>query len=618
MVGAMYHEPLTPVDAYQASEMGIAFACVGYAPPLEDLGPAIVRTRDAAFVLHGEHFEHGDGVPLSANHVDIAHALLEAFETRGASERVVLLNGWFAGVFVNRRTRELVLFNDRYGMGRLYVHQGPEEFLFASEAKALLAVRPHLKSLAPTALAQLLRYDCVFADQTLFTGVSLLPRASAWTFRNSRVPHRHRYFDFLDWEKQEPLTPEAFEEEYAATVTATFPAYAAGPKHVGISLTAGLDTRQIMAALGSSSGRHPCYTFDGTFGELFDTRVARKLAAVYASPFEVVRVGESFLDNFPQYAERTIYLSDGTHDALGAHDVYLNEVARNIAPVRLTGKFGSEVVRIRNIVPSLDYAHDFLRPELASLVANLPRYTNVREALHPLTSVVAHEVPYHEFGRLTVERSQLVMRSPYMDNALVKLMYRAPPGTRAEAVLQERYVLRHSPAFAAYMTNLGRFASIGGYARNNRFLTGIASFALHVLFKAEYIYLYGTPHWLTALDHKFPTLGVHRLLAGRQKWEGYRLWMKGRFSDFLRDTLLSSSNSFSDYFDQRTVNTMLERHLAGTHNYMTYINKALTVQLIATSLLRSDLSPKKQPAPLRDRLRTIDDRETASGPERET
>lgn len=601
MVAAMRHDQACPVEAYQPADMGIAFARVGYPAARGGQDSVIARSSQAALAMDGEHFAHG----VATHGGNSAHALLEAFESRDALGCIEQLNGWFAGVFVNRQTREVVLFNDRYGMGRLYLHEGPEELLFASEAKALLAVRPHLRSLATPALAELLRYNCVFGERTLFAQVTLLPRASAWTFANSQLQHRHQYFDFQQWENQEPLSPAEFEKEYAATVTATFPTYASGGQLVGISLTAGLDTRQIMAALGPLCSQHPCYTFDGTFGELFDTRVARKLASVHGSRFEVIRVGDSFLQKFPHYAERTVYLSDGTHDALGAHDVYLNEVARDIAPVRLTGKFGSEVVRVRNIVPSLEYPASFLRPELAALVTALPHHSQIKAALHPLTSVVANELPFHEFGRLAVERSQLVMRSPYTDNALVKLMYRAPASTRAEAVLQERYVLRHNPEFATYMTNLGRFANIGGYARNNPILTRCARFALHALFKAEYIYLYGTPHWLTALDHRLPALNLHRLLAGRQKWEGYRIWMKSHFSSFLQDTLLSSSTTYSDYFDRNAVESMLKRHIAGTHNYMSEINRVLTVELISNSLLK-DRGPKTESSALRDELWATD------------
>ncbi len=172
-----------------------------------------------------------------------------------------------------------------------------------------------------------------------------------------------------------------------------------------------------------------------------------------------------------------------------------------------------------------------------------------------------------------------------MDNALVGLMYRAPAGTRAAGDLQERYVTERSPEFAAYMTNLGRFASLGGLARNNPVVTRVAAVALRALFKAEYIYLYGTPHWLTAFDRNLPGLHLERVLAGRQKWEGYRIWCAGRFSDYLREMLLSQNCRYHAHFEQAAVRSMVSKHIAGTHNYMSEINKVLSIELIHRSLL---------------------------------
>ena len=52
------------------------------------------------------------------------------------------LNGRFQGLLTDRTRRTALLFNDRYGMQRIYYHQGRDTFYFAAEAKALLAVRP--------------------------------------------------------------------------------------------------------------------------------------------------------------------------------------------------------------------------------------------------------------------------------------------------------------------------------------------------------------------------------------------------------------------------------------------------------------------------------------------
>ncbi|MEA3275196.1 MAG: hypothetical protein U9Q81_07905 [Pseudomonadota bacterium] len=588
MVDAMRHEEGCAVGEFRDPHYGIRLGWTGYPPSVGDWSPVVTRTTGALIVVHGEHFGNGTRSAVAS----------EAWDGRGASQKlrelyeadssyfVSRLNGWFAGVIIDFARGTVLLFNDRYGMGRLYLHCGRDEFLFASEAKSLLRVRPQLRAINSGSLAELLRYNCVLNDSTLFAGVSLLPRASAWEFKAGGNLDRRKYFSFQEWEEQSSLSPATFHQAYTDTVSRVFPTYAREQGDVGISLTAGLDTRQIMAALGEACKDHPCFTFDGTFGELFDSRTARKLAAVHQSPFEIIRIDERFLKHFGEYARRAIYLSDGTHDAFGAHDVFFNEIARRIAPVRLTGKFGSEVVRIRNIVPSYIYPSGFLLPEIGELVRRLPPFPELKRGLHPLTAVVGWEIPWHEYGRLKVEQSQLVMRTPYMDNELVKLMYSAPADARARGSLQERYVSERSPEFGAFMSNLGRFASVGGMARNNPVLTQLASGALRALFKVEYIYLYGTPHWLTAVDRRLSRWHLERWLSGRQKWEGYRIWMTDRFSGFLRETLLSTNARFGDFFVEKRVKTMLMQHLAGTHNHITEINKVLTVELICSTLLK--------------------------------
>src|SRR5207245_7313778 len=55
------------------------------------------------------------------------------------------LNGRFHGLLTDRTRGTTTLFNDRYGMHRLYYHESKEAFYFAAEAKAILAVCPELR-----------------------------------------------------------------------------------------------------------------------------------------------------------------------------------------------------------------------------------------------------------------------------------------------------------------------------------------------------------------------------------------------------------------------------------------------------------------------------------------
>ena len=198
---------------------------------------------------------------------------------------------------------------------------------------------------------------------------------------------------------QPPLGDENFYGQWAETVARVFPRYARGGNKVALSSTAGLDSRLLMAVLRDQLKKHPSYTFAGEWGELFDVRTSRKTASVYHQAHECISINEQFLQGFADYATRAVHISDGTHNVFGAHDVFFNEIARDIAPIRLTGKFGSEVVRIRRLVPSITYRRGFLEDHIGTLVEQLPSYTNTNPAGNSLTGVVTEEIPWQVCGR---------------------------------------------------------------------------------------------------------------------------------------------------------------------------------------------------------------------------
>jgi asparagine synthase (glutamine-hydrolysing) len=585
MLGAMRHNNRYSHGTFVDRECGLRIGWTCHPGSFAEGMPLVSQSGDTVMIFSGENFEEPGQVArlssaISDKNPAKAAYLLELYAELG-EKFFGQLNGWFAGVIIDRRSKRVTLFNDRYGMGRIYYHAGPDEFLFASEAKALLKIRPALRTMQPERLAEYLRYNCVLGDRTLFTGISLLPKASAWSFEQNTSPKKRQYFDFSEWESQPHLEDEAFYSQWANTVARVFPRYAQEGNKVALSSTAGLDTRLIMAGLRDQIKQHPSYTFNGAWGELLDVRTSRKTAKVYHQAHQSISVNEQFLQNFADYARRTVHISDGTHDAFGAHDVFLNEIARDIAPIRLTGKFGSEVVRIRRLIPSSNYPPGLLRDDLQTLVEQLPTFAETNSHGHALTRVVTEEIPWHEHPRVSVEQSQLVLRTPYMDNELVKLMYQAPAGSRAAGDLQERYVRERAPEFARNITNMGRFSS------SNPLVTKFFYYLFRAFFKVEYVYLQATPHWLTWFDRKLEHWHLERLFSGRQKWEAYRIWIRTAFAPFLLETLCDPQAGYTQFFDYQTVRRMVERHIAGTHNYLEEINKALTVQLISSSLLRA-------------------------------
>jgi asparagine synthase (glutamine-hydrolysing) len=111
-------------------------------------------------------------------------------------------------------------------------------------------------------LTQFLKFGCTLNWQTLFQGVQILPGGSVWTIENGRISKRC-YFLPESWESQPPCPAEDFEDSFDETLKkAVRQNFVAGEK-LGISLTAGLDTRMIMACRPETVSNPTCYTFSG-------------------------------------------------------------------------------------------------------------------------------------------------------------------------------------------------------------------------------------------------------------------------------------------------------------------------------------------------------------------
>src|SRR5439155_21708525 len=143
----------------------------------------------------------------------------------------------------------------------------------------------------------------------------------------------------------------------------------------------------------------------------------------------ILRIGRDFFSDFKSHVDRTVYITDGSLGSLGAHEIYLNNQARALSPVRVTGVFGGEVLRGVSMFKPLHLAHRLVDAELAETVASCKRRWS-RDGEHPVTFAAFREVPEQRFAIVAASRSQVTFRTPYLDNDIVALAYRAPVTVR--------------------------------------------------------------------------------------------------------------------------------------------------------------------------------------------
>jgi len=107
--------------------------------------------------------------------------LVHLYEDHGIGF-VSQLDGMFAFALWDSREEALYLARDRFGVKPLYYQWSDDTLVFGSEVKALLASGRTSPSLDLGALVELLTFQNVISDRSLFGGVRLLPAGSILRF----------------------------------------------------------------------------------------------------------------------------------------------------------------------------------------------------------------------------------------------------------------------------------------------------------------------------------------------------------------------------------------------------------------------------------------------------
>jgi len=577
MVDTIRHDSTYVTGTLIDESLGVYVAWTARHCSFADGIPLRNERGDAELVFSGEDFAEAE---ISSELKRRGHNL----ESKEASYLVHIyeddphfpdgLNGRFHGLVLDHTRDTALLFNDRYGMHRLYYHEYGDAFYFSAEAKAILAVRPELRSIVAQGLGEFISCGCVLENRTLFRGIGVLPPGSAWIFCNGAVEQKRTYFQPKDWEDQGQLDEESYYRELRKTFSQNLHRYFSGKQRIGVSLTGGLDTRMIMAWRKASPGSLPCYTFGSKYRDSQDVIISRRVAQTCKQPHQVITLGDGFLLRFPYYAERTVFLTDGCADVSCSADLYLNERAAAIAPVRMTGNYGGEVLRrVRAFKPNQPTPGLYVGELLSHIDGATRTYTGLLHG-HPLSFAVFRQAPWHHYGRLALEQTQLSLRSPYLDNEFVQTVFRAPESTFSSNEISLRLIADGNGALRRIRTDRG----LAGF--DGRLSTALSRSLLEFSFKTEYVYNYGMPQWLAKIDYALSPLHLERYFLGRHKFSHFRVWYRDSLRNYLQEILLDPRTLARPYIDRSTLERIMQSHVAGKGNYTTEIHQLLTIELI--------------------------------------
>ena len=483
-------------------------------------------------------------------------------------------------------TGELVLHTSIVGLPPVMLYRGARVVALTSDVHLLRDVPGVELSMDPRAVVELGRIGHPVGHRTLFRDLELVrsgARVSLGANGTVDVTDSWRLPD------PEPL-------DWSRYIDAQIAAFTAAVDRIDVSrsflsLTAGLDTRTVFAALADHGRLVPTATMTGPKRSL-DARAAAKLSDAYHVPHHAVTFDERYVRDLPALIERASLLSGGLASLDQAPEVWFYQQLGGGFGARLSGNLGNQVGRGGTEGVSTRGADENI------LAADLRNGASGNDEAHWLLSelgqneqarlefILKNEIVFTLVNNYPVGNHFAAQQTPYASRELIDTLSHRPragasmpSGSMIRMRLRDlahrflgesedrsfqRKLLRRIDGYAArYPINWGWKAS-GGVSPTGA-LFGVAT-------------LFGMYARARGLDG-----GVLRAplawtgLPALHDFRESRTWLREDLKDFTRATLMSGA--VTSLFDQRALGAVLDEHFAGTRDHYHTVTYALDLAM---------------------------------------
>lgn len=553
-----------------------------------DNAPQPVRNKDHTIVcmIGGEIYDtpqlRRDLTVLGHQFHSDSHAevLLHGYESEGRDffRRV---HGCFCAAIWDARAQELFLTCDRFGTRPLYYSHARGRLLFAPEIKAILfdegsSNLPNLRG-----LAQFFTFGHFLNHDTFHESISVLP-AAGWlkyspatdrfSLSSYSVPIGSRIESIID--------PREALERFLSTFRAAVARRVSGPGNLGLSLSGGLDSRAILAAIDTE--QTPVTTVGLGMPGSIDLVAASRMSDLKGCAFHAVSLNREFLNNFREYLVGMVDLTDGhylcqcivmptlpLYRSLGI-DTLLRGHAGELLHMKKAYNYSLDLAasRIKDEQEVFDWLFQHLKAYMVETVGRPLFVGRIQRDIDDLArdSLVAsvrtsrhidnprHRIWHHFVTQRLRRETTLSMvefgsivetRLPYLDNDLIDLVFNTSPELKHGETVQAYLLQQLDPRFLQ-IPNANTGARVGA----GRLERSACRFRLKVLAK----------------------LGA----SGFQPYERLGLWLRRELRPIVEELLLSEQCFERGLFDPTSLRSVVLEHVAGRKNH-TYLILALMI-----------------------------------------
>ncbi|MAP24513.1 MAG: asparagine synthase (glutamine-hydrolyzing) [Rickettsiales bacterium] len=301
--------------------------------------------RDGSvIVFNGEIYNYRDlkknelsDYPFQSN--SDTEVILALYEKYGV-DCIQYLRGMFALAIWDPDKNRLFCARDRFGIKPFYYAKTDDEFVFASEMKAIL---PYLKQIKTSqeALSEYLTFQYTLGSETLFENIFQLMPGHFLTFQDNQLNIK-KYWD-VNYQIDHNQPAAYFEEKLEYLLEDSVKHHQVSDVPVGSYLSGGIDS-SLITSLASDQNPNFYGSFHGRFTDYsgYDESVYAEAAsdAVNKKLFIIDITAQDFIDNI----SKVIYHLDTPVAGPGAFPQYMvSKLASEHVKVVLGGQGGDEL-----------------------------------------------------------------------------------------------------------------------------------------------------------------------------------------------------------------------------------------------------------------------------------
>ncbi len=201
------------------------------------------------------------------------------------------LRGMFTIAIWDKENRNLFVARDRMGVKPLYFYQDEEEFIFASEIRAILGVMPGKKILDQSAIGEYFRYQSIGFPFSGIRGIHQM-EAGTWMQIQDGLVRREHYWDPVSRREEFHLTDKKqVEQKVKKLMLQSVKRRLVSDVPVAAFLSGGIDSSAIVGLMVEAGNLSP-KTFTISFDESeFDESVhAETVARKFNTDHTVIRL----------------------------------------------------------------------------------------------------------------------------------------------------------------------------------------------------------------------------------------------------------------------------------------------------------------------------------------